>query len=134
MNKQKIRDTLSNLVDIYGDFYVTKNRIRYYIKENLDLLFTCLENGDKVVCNESGVLVVIGYSDNSPRKYIKILSSDLESITSLLQDISTEVTEDLYIKIKKNNPIKLILQKNGFVFHGDRSKEILLVKKYNGAD
>ena len=38
---------------------------------------------------------------------------------------------ELYIKIKTNNPIKEVLEKNRFLFKGARGKEILLIRTAN---
>ena len=102
---------------------------RYFIKENIELLFTCLDNGDKVTYQDNGILVVVGYSDNSPRKYIKVLSKDNSVVESLLQDAIEKVKDTLFVKIKKNNPVRQVFEQNCFVFKGDRGKEILLEKR-----
>ena len=72
MEKQLIENILKNLIDLYGDFYITKNNLRYSIKENVDLLCECVKKGDRLFLDEKGIAVVLGYSDNAPRKYIKI--------------------------------------------------------------
>ena len=128
MDKKAIEKFLESYVDLYGDGYITKNNLRLAIKENVDLLFECIEKGDKLFVEEKGFAVVLGFSDNASRKYIKILSDNKLTIKYLLQGIFKEVKETLYIKIKKNNPLKYILEKEGFKIKGFRGKEILLVK------
>jgi len=130
VDKSKLRNILNGLVDIYGDAYITKNRIRYFIKENFELLFTCLEHGDKIKYNDNAIVIIIGYSDKAPRKYLKILAKTLNDTESLLQDLFREVTEDIYLKIKKNNPVMEVVKKFGFIFLGNRGREILLIRKY----
>jgi len=130
--KSTIKGILDSLLDLFGDGFITKNRIRYFIKENADLFFTCLEHGDKIKYNENCIVAIIGYSDNAPRKYLKILYKNIEDSKLPLQDIFKEVKEDIYVKVKKNNPIVEILKKESFIFLGNRGKEILFIKKYKG--
>jgi len=124
-----IKDIINELTDIYGDFYVTRNNLRLFIKENLDLVFDCIEKGDKIVYDENkGLIFITGWSDKANRKYIKILAKDDESADHLLKIVGWHTTEVLWAKVKKNNPIRRILQKNGFRFAGDRGKEILMCR------
>jgi len=127
-----IFDLLEEYTDEYRDFYITQSNLRLFIKENPHLLFKALKKGDKIVYGEEGIVFVTGWSDNSKRKYLKVLSKDNNSADKLLKILLWKINTDLYIKIKKNNPLSEILKKNGFYFKGDRGKEILMVKKYIG--
>lgn len=122
----EIRSTLADLKDLFGDFYITKNNLRLFILDNLDILFDCLKKGDKVAFDEHGVAVILGYSDNAPRKYLKVLARDLKDVDGLLKVIYWNMKEDLYCKVKNNNPLKDQLLRSGFKFVGGRGKEILL--------
>lgn len=127
--KSKIESILAEFTDIYGDAYITKNNLRLFIKENSHLLFDCLKKGDKMFYNEQdGIILVIGFSDKAFRKYVKVLAKNEFSADNLIKVMLWNVKCDLYAKIKKNNPLKNILQENGFKFLGNRNKEILLVK------
>ena len=128
-DKKQVSSILDELVDIYSDFYLTKKNLRYYIKENLDLLFKSLHNGDKIIFDEGGVAFVTGWSDNSPRKYLKLISKNEKIANKLIKNINWNITEKLYCKIKKRNPLKKILLKNQWKFAGDRGKEILLKRE-----
>ncbi len=132
MEKEKIIYIIKNITDLYGEFYITKKRIRYAINENIDLLFKCIEKGDKVFVEENGVAVVVGYSDQSPRKYVKILTTNNEIAETLLKRINEEIPEELYAKIKNENPRKKVFEKCGYKFAGGRGREILLVRKIEG--
>ncbi len=124
---------LQEYTDEYRDFYITQSNLRLFIKENEHLLFEALKKGDKISFGlENGIAFVTGWSDNSPRKYLKILSKDDSSADRLLKILLWNVKTDLYVKIKKNNPVLSVLQKNGFVFKGSRGREILLMRKYIG--
>lgn len=121
---------LEELTDTYIDFYLTKNNLRLYIKENSELMFEALKNGDKIIYEEElGIIFTTGWSDNFPRKFLKILAKDNHSAGKLVKRMLWELKNtDLYIKIKTNNPIKQILEENGFIFKGYRGKEILLMR------
>ena len=97
-----------------------------------------------------GILIVTGFADKSSRKYMKILSSDQKIIDDLVKCLTWTFGEDLFIKIKKDNPIAEILlgtrvynlifrknSKNSFQGYGFkalgkiRDKEILFYRAYN---
>ena len=124
---KQVKSILDNSIDFYADFYLTKSNLRLFIKSNIDLLFEELEKGDKIAYNDKGVLVINGYSDNRNRKYIKILCDDLKTGNKLLQSLKN-IEIDLFIKIKKTNPLKEILEENGFEFLKNRGKEVLMIK------
>jgi len=125
--KNTVLITLQEFSDLYGDFYITKDNLRLFIKENPDVLIECLKKGDIIAFDEQhGIALIIGYSDNASRKYIKLLAKDVQTSEKLIKVLQQAVTEDLYAKIKKNNPIKKALENNNFHFVGDRGKEILL--------
>jgi hypothetical protein len=130
--KVKIAKLIDNLKDYYGDFYITKNNLRLFIKENLSLLFDNLKKGDKIIYNENGIIIITGFSDNHSRKYIKFLSKDYNNIKELLLVLSEKFDYDLWAKLKKNNPLVKILQHVGFEWFANRGKECLLVKKNKG--
>ncbi len=129
--RQQVDSLLEEFSDLYGDFYITKDNLRLFIKENKHLFFECLKKGDKVIWDdEKGIIFITGYSDKAPRKYIKILTNNEELVGKLLKVLLWQTDCDLYAKVKKNNPIRRILQNNGFRFCGDRGKEILLCRKH----
>jgi len=129
-DKEKIDYILNEIVDIYGDFYTTKNNIRLMLRENSHILYEDLKKGDKVIYGGEGILFVTGFSDNSRRKYIKILSDNAENASKLIRFLNLQLTDiELYVKIKKENPILKSFQINKFKFVGDRGKEILLCRK-----
>lgn len=128
-DKKQIFSILEELSDYYSDFYITRNNIRLYIKENIEILYKLLNNGDKILFDEDGIAVIIGYSEKSPRKYLKLLSKDEKVADKFLKNLDWNIPDDVFIKIKKNNPLKQVLLRNKYKFIGDRGKEILLMKK-----
>lgn len=127
--KSQILGLLSEVKDPYGDFYLTKNNLRLFIAENSDLLYNNIEEGDYIAFDENGMAIINGFCDNSNRKYLKVLCKNPENLNNYIKVISWDLNCDLFIKIKKNNPLKEVLIKNGFEFFGGRGKEILLKRK-----
>jgi len=130
--KEKIWQFVNETDDVYRDFFITKDNSRLFIKENLNVLFECLKNGDKIAYNKKGIVLVTGFSDDFKRHYIKFLTKDENTAEDLLRVLSWNLKVDFYCKIKKSNNIVNILKRNGFKFLGSRGNEILLVRKYRG--
>jgi len=128
-DKKQVFSILEELSDYYSDFYITRNNIRLYIKENIEILYKLLSNGDKVLFDEGGIAIIIGYSEKSPRKYVKILTKDEKMADKIIKNINWTFSEELYCKIKENNPLKNILLKNRWKYFGNRGKEILLKRE-----
>ena len=129
-DKKEINSLLDNISDLYSDFYITKENLRLYIKENTHLLYEGISKKDKIVYGEEGILFIHGFSDQSRRKYVKILSDNAENASKLIRFLNLQLLDtELYIKIKKENPILKSFQINKFKFVGDRGKEILLCRK-----
>jgi len=126
-----INNLLDEILDPYGDYYITRLNLRLYIRQNKELLFEALAKGDKLVyAEDKGMIFVTGWSDNFDRKYVKILAVDNKSADKLLKVMLWNIKTDLYIKIKKNNPLLAILKENNYRFVGDRGLEVLLCRKY----
>lgn len=128
--ESQIYSILNTVNDAYCDAYVTKDNIRLFIKDNPKVFFNSLNKGDKISYSDKGFAAVIGYSDKASRKYLKILTSDVNEVASLVKSLYWNVKCDIFCKIKNNNPIKDKLLKCGFYFIGERGKEVLLVHKY----
>ena len=129
MNKAHIKKLLNKLKDPYNDGYITRNNIRYYLRENPDILFECVKNGDKLFYNDGAIILVFGYSDNADRKYVKLLANDFVYPDDLLYQVCLEVKDELWAKIKVKNPLKFVFEDNGFVFVAGRGAELLLIRK-----
>ena len=83
--KSQIESIISDIIDPFREFYITKDNLRLYLSDNSHLLFEGLNKNDKVIWGNEGIIFIHGYSDNSPRKYIKILSDNLNNADSLLK-------------------------------------------------
>jgi hypothetical protein len=129
--KKTIKAILDNCVDLYGDFYVTRENIRIALRDNSDILFNYLKKGSQFVydeTNENGIALIL--REKGFRTYIKILTKDTYLANKFLKMISWHVKENLYVKLKKNNPLIKTFQYNNFQFKGDRGNEILLERIY----
>ena len=120
---------LNEVNDPFSDVYLTRNNIRLFLRDNFDVFRTCLKQGDKIAISDSGFATLLGYSDNAQRKYLKVLVKDLKDVEALVAAIVVNISEDIYCKVKQNNPLRSILLSIGFEFLGGRGKEALLVKK-----
>ena len=129
IEKKEIDSVLNEISDVFSDFYVTKENLRLFIKENSELLYDSLNKGDKIAYCDKGIIFITGWSDKAKRIYVKLLSEDESTIDKMLQVVLWNIKCDLWIKIKKNNPANQIVQKYGFKFFGSRGCEILLHKE-----
>ena len=128
-DKELVNTVISEIPDYFRDFYLTRNNIRLSIKENLSELYKLLKLGDKILFDENGVAVIIGYAEKSPRKYIKILTKNKKVTNKFIKNLNWNLSGELFIKIKKLNPIKKILLENNWNIIGFRGKEILLKRE-----
>jgi hypothetical protein len=73
---------------------------------------------------------LIVYKEKGFRPYIKILSENRHAESSLIKYLMFNFSEqDLYIKLKKDNPLAKYIKYFGFVPTGDRGLEVLLFRK-----
>jgi len=128
--EQAVSFLLNDLIDVYKDFYITKNKLRLFIKENKEVLFKGLRKGNLIAYNEKGLAIIVGFSDKHPRKYLKCLAVNEIESKKLIQALLWNVKFDLYAKIKRRNELLNILKAFGFKFKGSRGQEILLERKY----
>lgn len=147
LNKQEklnLKILIDEISDVYGEFYLTKNKLRLFIKENLNLLFNTVKKGDKLICGEQGIAIITGFAEKEieiidlegknkkipSRKYIILLAKDERNANRLLKFIDFHFRKyDLYAKLKRVNPIVKVFYDNYYNFAGGRGKELLLVKK-----
>lgn len=127
-DKKEIYEIINSIPDYYKDFYITKDNLRLFIKDNIDIFFNCLKKGDKIIFGSEGIIFLTGFSDDYNRIYLKILSNSEEDTFKLMQMLDWNCNYDLFAKIKKDSPIRIILIKKGFLFKGSRGREILLFR------
>lgn len=138
--------------DKYSDFYITKDNQRLFLNNQkvAEKVFkNCLKAGDKSFVYEEngiikGVLLIVGYADKFDRKYIKVMASEEKVLSALFKMLVWKVDSDLYLKIRKDNPILKFLEKPTsekmtyryfFILAGDRganNERVLLIYKPDG--
>lgn len=130
-DRKIIKGIIYDIPDIYGDCYITQENLRLSLRENSHLLFNLLSKGDKIVFDEKGqgLAFIQGFAEKSDRKYLKLLIKNLNIADKLIKNIDWNISSNIYIKIKKNNPVKSVLLRNKFKFKGNRGSEILLYKE-----
>lgn len=130
---EEISILLQFLPDPYGEFFITRNNLRLYLKSNPSLLFKILAKGDYIAYDTEGkgIALITGWSDESKRKYVKVLVSDNRVVDKLLKAISWKIKIDLFCKLKKKNPLLKYFYNNNYVFFAGRGLEILLKRKPN---
>lgn len=133
-------------IDEYKDFYYIKNDIRLFLNDtkNAGICFNdALKKGNKIFISEQnneidGVILIIGYSNKSEQKHLKILANSNKIVKNLLRYLFWNVDIDLYISLKENNSLKRILEKSYFeklnTINGEdlylHKKFIQRIKKY----
>jgi len=158
MIRHLISKDLINFVDFCStrdkcsDFYVTKDNQRLFLnnRQIAEKVFNdCLKRGDKSFIFEEdgmikGALLIVGYADKHDRKYIKVFAHEERIITALFKMLAWTIDCDLYLKIRKDNPILKCLEKPTsdkisyryfFIMAGDRganNERVLLIYKPDG--
>jgi hypothetical protein len=121
---------INRVKDFYKDMYITKNKERIFLTD-LNLIEKVLDTQEVYVSEDkeiNGILLI--YKEKGYRPYVKILAINKDSTRNLIKFLVWNFSEkDLFIKVKKENPILKIAQDYGFVFSGDRGSEILLFRK-----
>ena len=133
LNRKKaldILDFIQTIKDSFEDFYITENNERKFLK-TLKFINKVLKYQSVFGLYRNGLkAIAIIYRTKGYRTYLKLLTSDYDSAKSMLRFLSWEVGDiDLYVKIKRNNFLSNILQKNWYSFVENRGEEILLLHK-----
>lgn len=118
------------------DFYITENNIRKFnftsseLKKLLNRVFSDIfileENGDVLGL----ILVWKSIGGDVKRYFVKLNAVNKEIARHLLTILLWHQKYDLYVKIKKNSKFTELFKEKGFVFKGDRGKEILLFRAH----
>jgi len=127
-NLLDVYDFINECDDRYFEFYITINKERFFPKNNLNLLKKliltqqCFGEFDSQL---NGIIII--YSEKTFRPYLKILVKDRKTCNNLLLYLLWHHSnKDLFIKLKRGNPLSREFQNKGFTFLGARGTEILL--------
>lgn len=136
-NSPDIINLLQRFEDRYQDFYITKNKDRIFLNNNFGLIQKILNKQECYGDESNGIIkgIIIIYREKGFRTFLKIYG-DRNSIYRLLKYLSWNCNQkELWVKVKKENPINNTLQKFNrrkietsyvFSFGGLRGEEILL--------
>jgi hypothetical protein len=139
-NSIDVYEFVQRTPDSFEDFYITENRGRKFIKD-LKTINRILKRQEiyGLIDKELKAIMII-YKEKGFRSYLKILSNKIDYTYDLLKFVNWNFyKKELFIKIKKSNPLFNILRltnklgkpRYGFEFLGSRGSEILLIKKVN---
>lgn len=129
-NKMDVYEFVQRVKDRHQDFYVTHENQRLFLT---DLIFIgkLLDKQEIYSVYDRGVKgLMIVYKEKGFRPYIKILTETRKAESALIKYLMMNFSEqDLYIKLKKENPLAKFIRYFGFIPQGDRGLEILLFRK-----
>jgi len=130
-NKIDVYEFLSRVNDYFEDFYITKEKERHFLKNNLLLIEKILQHQECYGIFNNGLkAILIVVRDKGYRPYIKLLAENSKYTIDLLKFLKwTYFEKDLYAKFKKENPLSTMIIKTGFSKVGDRGRELLFFKK-----
>jgi hypothetical protein len=136
-NKIDVYEAVTRIRDTFEEFYITHDKERKYLKD-FRLIEKLLKQQEIFALQQKeikGLLLI--YKQAGFRRYAKILAEDNNSSKALIKFLLWNYSDtDMYIKLKKTNPlVRHLLHINPFTktsmfkFAGDRGKEILLYRK-----
>ena len=129
-NLMDVFEFVQRVKDKFQDFYITHDNQRLFltdfksIKKLLDKqeVYSVYDKGVK------GLMIV--YKEKGFRPYIKLLTENRSAESALIKYLMMNYSEqDLYIKVKKENPLAKYIRYFGFIQTGDRGIEALLFRK-----
>jgi hypothetical protein len=129
-DRVSLYDFVIDTKDVYEDFYITENKERHFLK-NWFLVNKILKTQEVYGLFEkelSGILLI--YRSKNFRPYLKVLAKTDKYLIDMLKWFRWNFNEiDMYLKVKKDNPLSRKILKTGFILIGNRGKENLFFKK-----
>ncbi len=136
-DKVKFVEYCKEYIDTFEDNYITINRERKFFSEKgiaLSLFHNIMKHGDMCFIKENnnkitGMIIIVGFSDRFPRKYVKCISDSLKDSKDLFDFLIMNYNDrQLFMKIKKSNPICNIITRFKFEECAFRGRELLFIK------
>lgn len=129
-NNIDVYEFIKRVNDRYQDFYITIDKQRRFLND-WDLIDKILKTQELYGSFDkqlNGILMI--YREKGFRNYVKILAENREVENRLIKFFFWNCAgQDLFLKLKKQNPLSKFMQHFGFVFSGDRGLEVLLFRK-----
>lgn len=121
-------DFILRCKDKYEDFYITCDKQRIFIN-SLNVIKKLLKYKEVYAVENNGIKgIILIFRQKEFRPYIKILVEKMDYSYDLIKFLFWNFEkQELFIKVKRENPICKILQKR-FNFIGSRGKEVLYMK------
>ena len=121
---------ISRVKDSFEDFYITQNKQRVFLRDS-KLIKKILKYQEVYAIDDGEIhALLLIYREKGYRPYVKILSEKINYIYDLLKYLNWNFgNQELFIKVKRDNPIVHIAQKKWWNFLGARGQEILLIHK-----
>jgi hypothetical protein len=117
--------------DKYQDTYITLNKERIFLKGNWSLIEKILKYQEiyAVIDKEiKGIMIIL--HEKGFRPYVKLLAENTKFTIDLLKFLKWNfLGQNLFFKLKKENPLSQMILKTGFIKIGDRGAELLFEKK-----
>ena len=134
LNKNNVIDLIeffNRVPDNYEKMYVTINNERKFFKGNWKLIKKILKEQEIYGVYEKGLQsIIIIYREKKFRTYLKILSESRHSESSAIRYTMFNFSEnDIYLKLKKEDPLVNYIKYFGFTQVGPRGQEVLLFRK-----
>lgn len=125
-----VYEFVQRVKDRFQDFYITHDNQRLFLTD-FKAIKKLLEKQEVYSVYDKGVKgLMIIYKEKGFRPYIKLLTETRRAESSLIKYLMMNFSEqDLYIKVKKENPLAKYIKYFGFIQTGDRGLEILLFRK-----
>jgi hypothetical protein len=123
-----IYDFILNCQDRFEEFYFTKNKDRIFCN-NIKIINKLLKSQEiYALCNPEVKGLLFIYREKTFRPYAKFLAKDSNTEWALVKFFNWNFSEEIYAKLKQDNPLVRRLLKIGFIEKGYRGAEILLYK------
>lgn len=125
-NSIDVFDFVNSCYDKYEDCYITIDKKRLFLKNNLKLIKKILKYQEVYMLDNKGLMII--FREKGFRSYVKFLAKDRDTYIDLIKFLNWNYSCELFIKLKNNNPLVEELRKNKFYVQGLRGQEILLKK------
>ena len=129
-NMMDVYEFVQRVKDRFQDFYITQENQRLFLTD-FKAIKKLLEKQEVYSIYDKGIKgLMIIFKEKGYRPYIKLLSETRHAESALVKYLMMNFSEqDLYIKLKKLNPLAKYIRYFGFIETGDRGQEILLFRK-----
>jgi Zn-finger domain-containing protein len=130
------QDNISDVIEFLkkynfrGDVYITKGNQRIFLEKDIESLKSIIKNQECYGQYDKELLgLYIILKEKGYRTYLKIIANNEKTAIELVRYFNWNYEDEIYVKIKKNNPFVNILIGDGFKFLKPRpGQELLLFK------